>query len=195
MEDSQTDIALSNKSDLMILQKDVMRRQISNMNLLVGGNKKLFTPEELSNLAVEYFTYCIDNPIKSNQLITGGNMGGKVVSVDKPRMFTVEGFCLFCGTNSKYLYHLEESVRDKTDDESIRYSNTINSIREVIRLQRFENAAVNEMNPMFIAKLEGLTDKVEHSGEVKNTVTSITFVRQAVEDADYTEVNQMLDEE
>jgi hypothetical protein len=99
------------------------------------------------------------------------------------------------GVNTKYLYDLVDQVKDKTDDESIRYSHVYALIREVVRTQRLENAAVREFDGAFIAKLEGLTDKVEHSGEVKNTVTSITFVRQAVEDAEYTEVQEALDTE
>jgi hypothetical protein len=90
---------------------------------------------------------------------------------------------------------LIEQIGDKEDEESKQYSNIIAYIRNIISQQRYENAAVREFDGAFIAKLEGLTDKVEHSGEVKNTVTSITFVRQAVEDAEYTEVNEMLDTE
>jgi len=169
-------------------------RLISNMNLM-QGTKKLFTPEQLALNALEYFEYCQNNPIKSNQLITGGNKGGEVIQVDKPRMFTIEGLCLSMGVNTKYLYDLIDQVKDKTDIDSIRYSHTFNLIRETVRTQRFEYSAVREFDGAFIAKLEGLTDKVEHSGEVKNTVTSITFTPRTIEDADFSEVQDALDQE
>ena len=182
------------KTELMILNNEVKKRQEYYQNLLVGGKKKIFTPEQLKDHAIEYFKYCTDNPIRSNQLITSGQLGGTVVAVDKPRMFTVEGFCLWCGINTKYLYQLDEQVRDKNDEESLRYSYIISYIRETIRSQRFELAAVNEINPMFVSKLEGLTDKVEHSGEVKNTVTHIEFVQRSIEDTTFTEVSDVIEE-
>lgn len=160
-----------------------------------AGTKKLFSPAQLFQKAKDYFKETENKPIYSNQVITGGAKGGDTVKVEKPRMFTIEGFCIYCNINLKYLNFIEYSIEGKEDDESIQYSNVINYIRTIIRQQRFENAAVNEMNPMFIAKLEGLTDRIEHSGEVKNTVTSIRFVQSAVQDAEFSIIQDQLDNE
>lgn len=159
------------------------------------GTKKLFTPAQLYQKANDYFEQCKHDPIYSPQLITGGQSAGTVIDVKKPRMFTIEGFCLFCQINTKYLNDLEDQIKGKEDDENVQYSHVIKYIRDIIRQQRFEFAAVREFDAMFIAKLEGLTDKVEHSGEVTNKVVSITFTSRTVEDADFSEVQDALDQE
>ena len=156
-------------------------RFISNLNLITGTSK-IYTPEQLGIKALEYFEYCNNNPIKSSQLITGGQKAGDIKEVNKHRMYTIEGLCLHIGLNTKYLWQLEEQIKDKLDVDSIRYSNILNHIRDTIRTQRLELAAANELNPLIVSRIEGLKDSVEHSGEIKQTYTSIVFQTRNVED-------------
>jgi len=168
-------------------------RSLANLNF--EGTTKLFTPDQLYIKANEYFEHCVNNPIQSQQLITGGQSAGTVVPVSKPRLFTIEGYCIYLGVNRNYLEQLIKSIEGKKDEINTRYSCVINYIKTIISQQRFEFAAVREFDAMFIAKLEGLTDKIEHSGEVKNTVTSITFTPRTIEDAEFNEVQDALDQE
>ena len=68
-------------------------------------------------------------------------------------------------------------------------------MRDLMQAWNIQHAGSGDINAMIVARVEQLTDKSESKIDVTNTVTSITFVRQAVEDADYTEVNKILDEE
>lgn len=152
------------------------------------GTSKLFTPAQLFTKANDYFEATAHNPILSPQLLTGGQSAGTVIDVKKPRMYTIEGLCLYCKVNTKYLNDLEDQIKGKEDEESEQYSHVITYIRDVIRQQRFENAAVREFDAMFIAKLEGIKDSVEHSGEIKQTYTEIVFQTRQVEDIQATDV-------
>lgn len=155
-------------------------RQLAGLNRT--GTTKLFTPTQLYNEANEYFEKCSNNPILSEQLLTGGQRAGEVIQVRKPRMFTMQGLCLSMNINTQYIYDLGEQIKDKEDEASRQYSFVIAYIRETISQQRFENSAVREFDGAFIAKLEGLKDSIEHSGEIKQTYTSIVFQTRNVEE-------------
>jgi len=58
----------------------------------------------------------------------------------------------------------------------------IKYIHDCIRLQRVTLAAANELNPLIVSRIEGLKDSIEHSGEVKQTYTSIVFQSRTIED-------------
>jgi hypothetical protein len=146
------------------------------------GTSKLFSPNELYTNALSYFTHITNSPIQSPQIITGGQKAGTVVTIDKPRMPSVKGLCLFMGVNSLYIDQLEASIKDKEDELSHQYSIILTCIRDTIHINRIENAAVREYDAAFIAKLEGIKDQVEHSGEIKQTYTSIVFQSRNVED-------------
>ena len=168
-------------------------RQMAGLNK--EGTSKLFTPAQLYEGAMSYFKSVSNNPIVSKQIITGGQKAGDIVPLDKPRMPTLKGMCLHLGANSNYLNHLVDQIEGKEDELSKQYSIILTCIKDTIEVNWFENAAVREYDAVFISKLSGLTDKVEHSGEVKNTVTSITFTSRTVEDVEFSQVNELLDTE
>ncbi len=168
-----------------------MQKRLLNLNR--AGTQKLFTPVQLLQNVTLYIQHCKDNPIQSSQLLTGGQKAGTVTVVDKPRMLTIEGFCLFCGVNTKYLNELNEQVKDKEDEISIQYSYIIRYIYDVIRCQRLELAAANELNALIVSRIENLNEKIEHSGEVKQTITQINFIQRSVEDTTYKEVSEMIE--
>lgn len=168
-------------------------RQMAGLNR--EGTSKLFTPAQLYSGALDYFKFCKENPIITKQLITAGQKAGEIVELEKPRLPTAKELCLHLGVNSNYINHLVDQTEGKEDETNKLYSIILTCIKDTIETNWYQNAAVREYDSVFIAKLAGLADKSESKIDVNNTVTSITFVRQAVEDADYTEVNQMLDEE
>jgi hypothetical protein len=141
----------------------------------------------------QYVQHCKDNPIKSSQLLTGGQKAGTVTILDKPRMLTVEGFCLFMGVNTKYLYELNEQVKDKNDEVSIQYSYIIQYIRDIIRCQRLELAAANELNALIVSRIEGLTEKVEQVGNISAPIVQIVFTQHTINDKTCDEVQYLLE--
>jgi len=168
-------------------------RQMAGLNK--EGTSKLFTPAQLYEGAMNYFKSVSVNPIISKQIITGGQKAGDIVPVDKPRMPTLKGMCLFLGVNSNYLNHLVDQIEGKEDELSKQYSIILMCIKDTIEVNWFENAAVREYDAMFIAKLSGLTDKVEHSGKIENMVTSITFTEKVIYDTEFEDVKEILDTE
>lgn len=170
------------ENELEVFQsQEITGRFIGNMNLRTGTDR-LFTPDQLLTRSLDYFQYCIEHPIKSNQLLTGGQNAGQVIVVDKPRMFTIERLCIYLGVNVKYIIHLDEQIKDKTDVDSIRYSNTIEYIRNTIRTQRLELAAANELNALIVSRIEQLNERVDISGKIENTITSIVFQSRTIQD-------------
>lgn len=152
------------------------------------GTTKLYNPIQLYDKFNEYAKVTQGNTIKSNQLLTGGMNAGQVVTVDKPRMFMIQDFCHYIGVNSKYLVHVENSIKGREDEESQLYSNVIQYIRECISVSNIQNAAANELNALIVSRVEQLNEKVEHSGTIDQTVTQITFIQKNVEDIQFIEV-------
>lgn len=136
------------------------------------GRDKLFaSPKDLWEAACEYFQWCEDNPlleaeqVKSNSLKLDKNDDGKLVAVPnlielpKMRAFTLQGLCLYLGTNTKYFNDFEDGLKGKDDDLSNGFSEIITRIRDVIYNQKFTGAAAGFLNPNIIARDLGLSDK------------------------------------
>jgi hypothetical protein len=127
-------------------------------------------------------------------MITAGQRAGEVIQVPKPRMPSIRALCLFAGVNSLYIDQLEASIKDKTDDLSNQYSIILMCIKDTIYANRIENAACREYDAMFIAKLEGIKDQVEHSGKIEQTYTHIVFQSKNVQDIDSEDVTNQANE-
>ena len=64
------------------------------------SNNRLFTPEQLFDMAVKYFSWAEENAIKAAET---ASFQGIVTEnlVHKVRVFTINGLCLFCGITQK----------------------------------------------------------------------------------------------
>lgn len=154
------------------------------LNLTQDGRPRKFTADELLQGAMNYFEHCNNNPIQVSEIIKGGNNAGKLTTRPVKQMFMIEGLCVYLGINTKYLAQMLDNIKDRTDEESVRLTNVIKYIHDCIRLQRVTLAAANELNPLIVSRIEGLKDSIEHSGEVKQTYTSIIFQSRTIEDQD-----------
>lgn len=121
-----------------------------------GRDKVFSTPEELSNLANEYFQWCIENPLQEQVIqkrkISRDEEVIEKHDLDKMRPFTLTGLC----------NHLDVSLQtflnyEKLDD----FFDIVTRIRQIIETQQFEGAASGFLNPNIIARKLGLTDKSE----------------------------------
>jgi hypothetical protein len=127
--------------------------------------------------------------IEKVDFVKSGPTAGQLVTIPVRSPYTIEGFCISCGITSK-------TFNNMLDNDSFKdLFPILTHVRESIRNDQISNGLVGTYNPMLVARIQGLKEQSESKVDVTNTVTSITFVRQAVEDIDYTEVNQMLDEE
>jgi hypothetical protein len=161
---------------------------LANGNLT--GRPATFTaPEQVAQKWKEYQEYMKTQVIEKVDFIKSGPGAGQLVNIPVRSPYTIEGFCISCGiTGDRFNQMLnDEKYKD--------LFGILMHIRESIRNDQIKNGLVGTYNPMLVARIQGLKEQSESKVDVTNTVTSITFVRQAVEDTDYTEVNQMLDEE
>ena len=131
-----------------------------NVKVTTTGRKRIFDkPEVLWAKACEYFDWCVENPLVSVDYKGKDAIPVKIYNV---RAFTIEGLCLHLGVGRNYLEDCEKkAIAGKTDEISLEFSGIIKRIREIIRSQKFENAAAGLLNPMIIARDLGLTERKE----------------------------------
>lgn len=123
------------------------------------GRDRLFAePKLLWKAAVEYFTWCENNPLYE---VDFRGKDATEVNIPKMRAFTMSGLCLFLGCGSKYFYDFKEALAGRNDEISRDFSDIVSKIIETIYTQKFTGAAAGFLNPNIIARDLGLTDKQE----------------------------------
>lgn len=123
------------------------------------GRKPIFaTPDDLWDAACQYFEWNEANPIIEEKLFA---YQGEVTksNVNRIRAMTIMGLCLFLDI-SEHTWG-EYKQRDG-------FSQVTSKIDSIIRKQKFEGAAADQLNANIIARDLGLK---EH-GENKNTNTN-----------------------
>lgn len=147
---------------------------------LASGRKRIFrSPKALMDKANEYFQWCISNPWLINEVIKSGPKAGKIVTIPTARPFTIAGFCVHIGVNSRYFNDFEKSLVGKEDGVSKDFSEVISYIKDIMRTQKFEGAAVGVFNANIISRDLGLIDKtdVTTDGESLGTAFSDLVLR------------------
>ncbi|WP_279025557.1 terminase small subunit [Gibbsiella quercinecans] len=141
----------------------------------VISRTRQYTPEQVFNLAVRYFTWAEENAISAAE--TASFQGDVEQSeIYKPRVFTIKGLRLFCS--------FSEAVLIKWRRES-GYSEVMEFIDSVIDEQKFQLAANGIINASFIGKDLGI-DKpanitVENTAAASATATTEQMMAEAVE--------------
>lgn len=126
---------------------------------MVAINRK-YTPEEVFNFAVRYFSWAESEAIKAIE--TAAYQG--VVSeslVHKPRVFTLNGLALFMGVN------INRFARWRTEAG---YSDVMAFVDSVIHEQKYQLAAANIINAGFVGKEIGIDKATEVN--VQNNVSA-----------------------
>lgn len=128
---------------------------IANLN-----HRHPMTPETVFNLAVKYFSWAEDQAIKA---IETASFQGVVTEnlVHKPRVFTLNGFQLYCGVT----YGAIQSWR-----ASPGFSEVMEFIDSVIIEQKYQLAASNLINAGFVGKDIGIDKAAEVN--VQNNVSA-----------------------
>ncbi|QVW27725.1 terminase small subunit [Hafnia phage Pocis76] len=123
-----------------------------------------YTPEQVFELAIRYFTWAEENHIKATE--TAAFQGVVRESrIHKPRIFTINGFRLFCGFSSGTI----DKWR-KTDG----FKDVMEFVDGVIYEQKFQLAANGIVNSSFIGKDLGIDNAPAVS--VENNVTTVDNV-------------------
>lgn len=115
------------------------------------GRDTIYTPDSLLEKANEYFNWCLDNPLKEEQIVKFKESYEKV-DVNKMRPFSLQGFCNFAEIVINTFKNYEETKEFLT---------VTTRIRGIIENQQFEGAAGGFLNPNIIARKLGLIDKSE----------------------------------
>lgn len=112
------------------------------------GRDTIYTPETLMNIANEYFNWCLDNPLKEQQLF---HYQGTITEheANKMRAFSLEGFC-------NYAEIVINTFKNYEKEKDFLIVTT--RIRQIIDNQQFEGASSGFLNPSIIARKLGLTD-------------------------------------
>jgi hypothetical protein len=126
------------------------------------GNPPMFNnPQELLKVAVEYFTWCDNNPIMVTEVY---GKDAKMMEIPKARAFTIHGLCLHANMSIDTFYKYEKEYPE--------YKEVYAFIRSTMFAQKFEGAAVGMFNPNIIARDLQLVDKkeVETKGQIQHAV-------------------------
>lgn len=147
---------------------------------VLAKNREM-TPEQLFNLAVKYFEWAEANAIKAAET---ASFQGEVEEslVYKPRVFTLNGFKLFCGLSDSGIL----KYRQQAD-----YCDVMEFVDSVINEQKFQLAANGVINASFIGKDLGI-DKPA-SINIDNNATASAGAIATTEDAMKDAVNSVLD--
>jgi hypothetical protein len=119
---------------------------------------KLESPEQLLELANDYFTWSLENPLLEHKVFSfqGAITHGHV---KKLRVFTITGLCNHIGISTMTWINYRGY-----DD----FKETVAVIDEAIRRQKFVGAAADLLNPMIISRDLGLAEKQVIQSDVTN---------------------------
>lgn len=136
---------------------------IANLN-----HRHPMTPETVFNLAVKYFSWAEDQAIKA---IETASFQGVVTEnlVHKPRIFTLNGFCLYCGVTASSIQSWRASPG---------FAEVVEFIDSVIHEQKYQLAASNLINAGFVGKEIGIDKATEVN--VSNVVNDTQTIEDAV---------------
>ena len=125
-----------------------------------GKDKNLKTPQQLWELACDYFQWCVDNPLQEEK---GFAYQGYITkeNFDKLRAFTWKGFELLLAEKA-ILCDINDYKKCK-DGRYKDYAHIIRRIGNVIYEQKFTGAAADLLNPNLIARELGLRDNHDHT--------------------------------
>ncbi len=118
------------------------------------GRDKLFTiPDILREGSYEYFTACVNNPIKVQNWV---GKDGDEVTKELIRVFTWSGLATFLNCDEKTLYDYGHNEEHKD------FHPTYTHISQIIKTQKFEGAAAGIFNANLISRDLGLAEKQDN---------------------------------
>jgi len=114
------------------------------------------SPDKFLEEAYNYFDWCKESPMYKREAIKSGIKAGDIIKIEVDRPYTIEGLCVYSGISVRTFYNYEER-----ED----FIQVLTHVREVIRQNQLEGAMVEAYSPNIVARLLGLSDKRELTGE------------------------------
>ena len=140
----------------------------------IGRPPKFQTAAELLDKLVEYCEYCDANPLKMDdrRKMRKSSRNGDTAeagSITVSRPYTLDGFCLYAGIFSTWAQFKSNAKRreDWADFETV-----INACEQVIRDQQITGAMIGAYSERLTARLNGISDKIEHDVNAQQTTIS-----------------------
>jgi len=109
------------------------------------------TAEDIWRMAMEYFQWSDENPLKVKKTINTGKDAGKPYYDENPRPYSLKAFCIHSGLIEDYLIEIRKTKREDSD-----YYKVITKILYIIYVQNSDLAQVGVYNPIFTSKLLGM---------------------------------------
>jgi len=133
-----------------------------------GPNPEFKNSAQLWAAAVEYFEWVEKNPLYEAELVKFKG-SYKTAKLKKSRAMSIKGLMIFLGLSRTTWYNY--ASRDE-------FKEVCERIDDIIETQNIELASADLLNPQFVARRLGLTDKKELTGAngEKLMPESITFV-------------------
>ena len=127
------------------------------------GRDKLFaTPELMLEAAIQYFQWCEANPIYTIQYL-GKDADERHVPHQRP--FTMDGLCNYLDCGVGFFNKFESDLTERKLQHWEAFGVVCTRIRQTIRDQKFNGAAVGIFNANIIARDLGLANKQELTGQ------------------------------
>lgn len=140
---------------------------------------------ECINYVAEYINFCEKNPYIQYEILKGGAAAGQKVPVEKKRVPSVGGFCLFIGWSikdfNKNMEKLEKASETNPDAKNLLLGYTL--VKELITTEMDESALAGMVDANYMAKLRGLRDLKDVTSNGKEAGTKAMQVNVLSEDA------------
>ena len=154
------------------------------------GRSKLFEdPQKFIELCNEYFVESKDRKWIKKDFIKSGQQAGQIVDIEVTAPLTYEGLCNHLGIDVKTFWNYQHN------EKYTEYFPIFTYVADIIKRNQFEGAILGIYDSPFIMRYNNMKESIEHSGELSNTITSISFVQRTIEDTEFNEVRRMLDQE
>lgn len=124
----------------------------------MGRPHKYATVEELAEKCEEYFKWCMENPLQSEEIVKMKDFYKKDTT-SKLRAFTIIGLCTFLNISEDTFKNYEKRTTEESKEEGHEhFLGVCTRVRNIIWSQKFEGAAAGMLNPSIIAREMGLKD-------------------------------------
>lgn len=126
------------------------------------------SPEDLLDMAFQYFAWCDDNPLLRSEIIRSGPKVGEVVQVPSPRPYTLPGLYVYCRISEKTFKEFEGNEK---------FSFATEYIQDVVRQNQLEGIVANVFNVSAVSRLQSTDTQMQNfdglslSIRVNNTKT------------------------
>lgn len=133
------------------------------------GRPLKYTPKQLAEKFVEYVNWEKEHPIRIKVTETStsvqGNTYGKESVEEKPRLVSIEGFCIWLGEARRWWDELDNPEAKHRDE----FSGVKAKIREYCEKYQKEMASSGLFNANIISRLLGLADRQQVEGKMDYT--------------------------